>query len=168
MSAWTCEKCNWTGRHTQKTSHKRFQCPLQGNVLEAKRRADKAASDNARRAGKKAQAAEEPAPEFWQYLPCLCCGTPVGQVKGQRKRTFVDDSHYDKWRRRVLKEAEESGEPDPMVQRRHSEEVASKVAKEEAIAREAASVPMVIGEASFQLWARCLGLNTGDSASAAA
>lgn len=99
------------------------------------------------------------APKFWQYLPCLCqCGTDIGQVKGQKKRQFVDAEHYERWRAAALAKAV-GEDPDVAAQRKHAEEVAAVAAKNEAARVEAEAVSMVRGEASFRLWARCLGFH---------
>lgn len=154
---WECDACGAMVLPTQKGNHVHWKCPMQGE-------------------GRKKREAEErraagldlpPEPKFWQYLPCLCkCETQIGQVKGQKKKQFVDADHYEKWRKETLRVA--GGDGQTAEERKHAEEVAAVVAKEEAFAREAEAVPMVTGEASFRLWAECLGFNAGDTAPVAA
>jgi hypothetical protein len=155
---------------THKGHHRKHRCPLQGNRLRAKRRQEQAIANEAEREAerlKAIEAATPPPPKFFQYLPCVCCGEPIGQVKGQKKRQFVDATHYEAWRRAALKEADGDA-VDLVAERKHSEEVAAVAAKDAAIVRAADAVPMVTGEASFLLWARCLEFNAGDVAPFAA
>lgn len=165
---WTCDKCNETVAMTHNGHHRKYRCPRQGNLLRATQRHVKASANAAARQAdaelKKAEA--KPAPKYWQYLPCLCCGVPIGQVKGQRKRQFVDASHYEAWRRAQARATE--GDVELVAERKHAEDVAALAAKEETIRREADAVRLLSREESFALWARCLGFNVGDSASAAA
>jgi predicted RNA-binding Zn-ribbon protein involved in translation (DUF1610 family) len=153
---WECDACGAMVLPTQKGNHVHWKCPMQGE-------------------GRKKREAEErraagvdlpPEPKFFQYLACVCrCGTQIGQVKGQKKRQFVNSEHYEKWRKDTLRAA--GGDGQTVEQRKHAEEVAAVVAKETAIQRAAAVVPMVTGDASFRLWARCLGLNVDKTAEAA-
>jgi hypothetical protein len=146
-----CDKCGASVIPTQIGPHRQWKCPAQNKGLA---RLVKSGAVPA------PPPVAKPPPTFWQYLPCLCgCPEPVGQVKGRRKRQFVDDSHYDKWRRAAEKAAAE-GEPDLMAQRKNSEEVAALRVKEATIAREAGMVRMLSPEASFALWARCLGFTS--------
>jgi len=160
-SKWTCTKCNEVVATTHKGAHRKYRCPEQGNLLRAKQRQRQAISNVASIEAESQKALEEakpPPPKFWQYLPCLCqCGTDIGQVKGQKKRQFVDASHYEKWRREALKKAA-GGEAELVEERKHAQEVAALVAKDEAIAREVDALPLLSREASYVLWGVCLGV----------
>ena len=155
MSAWTCKACGWEGRATQKSGHIAWRCPRQGNLLKALQKAERKARREANAAVEAPQAPSSP--RFWQYLPCLCqCGAQIGQVRGHKKRQFVDAEHYERWRAASITKA--AGEdPDVVAARKHAEEVAAVAAKNEATRAEADAVPMVTGKASLKLWARCLG-----------
>lgn len=154
---WTCNLCNETVAMTHKGNHRKYRCEFQGNLLRAKKRQEQAiANEVARELQKAIEAAKPPPPKFFQYLPCLCCGAPIGQVKGQKKRQFVDASHYEAWRRAAVK-ASDGGDVELVEKRKHAEEVAAVAAKDAAIRREAEAVPLVTCEASFRLWGQCLG-----------
>jgi hypothetical protein len=159
-SRWTCDRCNATVAMTHKGHHRKFKCPEQGNLLRAKKRQEQAIANEAAREAERLKAIEEakpPPPKFFQYLACVCgCGAQIGQVKGQRKRQFVDASHYEKWRRAALRAAG-GGDAELAEERKRSEEVAAVAAKDDAIRREAEAVRMVTGEATLRLWAQCLG-----------
>lgn len=172
---WTCEKCDTTIYAMQRGNHARFRCPKQGNMLKAIER-------QRLEAERRAAIAATPELRFHSFLQCMCgCGSQVGQVKGKRKKHYVDDLHYARHRnlqRRFMSirrgEATEANVPahDPMneivEERRLAEEIAPIVAKEEAARMTAESTVIVTGEASFRLWARCLGLNLVDTASVVA
>ena len=109
-----------------------------------------------------------PPPVYFQYLACVCgCPEKIGQVKGQRKKQFVNHDHYDTWRREALKEA--GGEAvDLVAERKHAEEVAAVAEKNAALRRDAEAIVLLSPEASFRLWARCLEFNAGDAVPVAA
>lgn len=152
--------CHETVAMTHKGHHRKYRCPKQGKLLRSIQRQEKAiANESAREAERQAALAEPPPapPKFFQYLACVCgCGTQIGQVKGQKKRQFVDTAHYEKWRKDTLRAA--GGDGQTAEARKHAEEVASVVAKEEAIAREAEAVRLLTPEASYALWGACLGV----------
>lgn len=146
---WECPACGAMVPPTQKWNHVHWQCPMQGQGRKKREAAER----------KAAGLDKAPEPEFWQYLACVCgCGAQIGQVKGQKKRQFVDHGHYDKWRAESLRTAA-GGEADLVAKRKHAEEVAALAAKEEAIAREAAAVRLLTPDKSLQLWAQCLGFS---------
>ena len=164
---WTCGLCNATMRASNKGNHVRWKCPKQGNMLKALERQEAAAKS-------------PPPPKYFQYLPCACgCGEQVGQIKGAKKKHFLDTEHYENWRalqrsaqvrENAMAEAEdakERGETEA-AKRREAEEMAPILARGTAAKQAAQTVPMVTGEASFRLWARCLGFNAGDAAPVAA
>lgn len=167
MSAWTCEKCGWEGRTTQKSGHITYRCQKQGRLKKAlEKQARIAERDAAAAAEAERQKAiaevPPPPPTFFQYLACVCrCGTQIGQVKGQKKRQFVNHDHYDVWRRNALKKAA-GGDVDLVEERKRAEEVAAVAAKDDAIRREAEAVRLLSPRASFLLWARCLEFDPGD------
>jgi hypothetical protein len=155
MSTWKCELCGEEMRTTQKSGHKTWRCPKQGNGLKRLRQQEREAAK-----------AEPPAPKPDRYLLCVCgCETKIRQVTGQRKKQFVNTDHYEKWRRASLKAA--GGDPDEAQEKKLAEELAPITSKDAEIARAAEQVPMVTGEASFRLWGRCLGFSV-DVAQAAA
>lgn len=164
-SRWKCEACGVTVAASHKGNHIHWQCPNQGNGRKKREEAEARA----------AQQAMEP--KFWQYLQCMCgCGEQVGQVKGKAKKHFVDTKHYERHRsvmrskqgrieaKAVTKEAEEA----EATERRLAAELAPLVVRREHARREADGVRLVTGEASFLLWAACLGFNAGDVAPVAA
>lgn len=160
-SRWTCNLCNETVAMTHKGNHRKYRCEFQGNLLRAKKRQEQAIANEVAREAERLKAQAEskpPAPTYFQYLPCLCCGAPIGQVKGQKKRQFVDASHYEAWRRAAVK-ASDGGDVELVEKRKHAEEAAAVAAKDAAIRREAEAVPLVTGEASFRLWGQCLGFS---------
>jgi hypothetical protein len=144
---WECDACGAMVLPTQKGNHVHWKCPMQGE-------------------GRKKREAEErraagldlpPEPKFFQYLACVCrCGAQIGQVKGNKKRQFVNSEHYEKWRKETIRAA--GGDGQKAEQRKHAEEVAAVVAKEDAIRREAEAVLLLSREASYALWGACLGV----------
>lgn len=154
--------CNETVAMTHKGHHRKFKCPAQGLLKKALEKQAREAAVEAERQ-KAIETETPPSPKFFQYLACVCgCGAQIGQVKGQKKRQFVDASHYANWRRETLCAAG-GGDAEPVEDRKRAEEVAAVAAKDDAIRREADAVRMVTGEASFLLWARCLDLDPGDT-----
>lgn len=155
---WKCEACGAMVLPTQKGNHVHWQCPEQGEGRKKREAAER----------KAAGLDPEPQRTFFQHLPCMCgCGAQVGQIKGQKKRYFVDDDHYDKWRsptkvaqaRRAREEpAELEKEEADLAKRKFAEEMAPVVADAELTAKLAELVPMVTGEASHALWGACLGV----------
>ena len=144
---WECDACGTMVLPTQKGNHVHWKCPMQGE-------------------GRKKREAEErraagldlpPEPKFFQYLACVCrCGAQIGQVKGNKKRQFVNSEHYEKWRKETLRAA--GGDGQTTEERKHAEEVAAVVAKDDAIRREAEAVLLLSREASYALWGACLGV----------
>jgi len=169
-SRWTCPLCNAVVAMTHKGHHRKYRCPLQGNLLRAKNRQEQAIANEAAREAERLKAIEEakpPPPTFFQYLACVCrCGAQIGQVKGQRKRQFVDATHYEKWRSATLMAT--GGDSLAVEERKRAEEVAAVAAKDDAIRREAEAVRLLSPEASFALWVRCLDIKVGDTTNAAA
>jgi hypothetical protein len=158
-SRWTCEKCGETVAMTHKGHHRKYKCPEQGNLLRAKRSQEKAIADGADREAERQNAPEDamPPPRFYQHLACVCgCGAQIGQAKGNKKRQFVNSEHYEKWRKETLRAA--GGDGQTAEQRKHAEEVAAVVAKDDAIRREAEAVLLLSREASYALWGACLGV----------
>lgn len=160
-SRWTCDKCNTTVAMTHKGHHRKLKCPQQGLLKKAlEKQAREAAAEGERQ--KAIAEAPPPPPTFFQYLACVCgCGAKIGQVKGQRKRQFVDASHYETWRKEALRAAGGGG-AETVEDRKRAEEVAAVAAKDDAIRREAETVRMLSPRDSFLLWAQCLGFNPGD------
>jgi len=158
---WECDACGALVMPMQRGNHVHWKCPMQGEGRKKREAAERKAT------GLDPEPAK-PEPKFFQYLACVCgCGAQIGQVKGQKKRQFVDASHYEAWRREAIKKAA-GGEPELVEERKHAEEVAAIAARNEAIKREANAVRLLSGEESFRLWVRCLDLKIGDVAPAAA
>jgi hypothetical protein len=159
-SRWTCDKCGETVAMTHKGHHRKYKCPGQGSLLRAKRSQEKASADDADREAERKRALEDakpPPPRFYQYLACVCgCGAQIGQVKGNKTRQFVNSEHHEKWRKETLRAA--GGDGQTVEQRKHAEEVAAVVAKDDAIRREAEAVLLLSREASYALWGACLGV----------
>lgn len=167
-----CSKCNETLPAMQRGNHARFRCPKQGRMLEVLER-------QRQKTELLAAIASNPALRFSSFFPCPCgCGAQVGQVKGKRKKHYVDDLHYAKHRnlqRRLMAmnggpsvaaPAEVKAQEDFTTERRLAEEIAPIVAKVETAQRLAESTPLVTGEASFRLWALCLGFSVDSAAGA--
>jgi hypothetical protein len=160
-SRWTCDKCNAAVAMTHKGHRRKFKGPQQGFLKKALKEQARDAAAEAQRQQVIAEAPPPP-PKFFQYLSCVCgCGAQIGQVKGQRKRQFVDASHYETWRKDALRAAGGGG-TQSVEDRKRAEEVAAVAAKDDAIRREAETVRMLGPRASFLLWAQCLGFNPGD------
>lgn len=178
MSLWTCEACGGQDRHTNKGNHQRWKCPKQGNML---KKIQKEEAEAAREAAGIPSA--KPEPTYWQYLTCLCgCKTRIGQIKGQKKKQFVDAEHYEKWRsptkvaqaqRERAAEAAEAARKAATAEERaaqreeaekeqeerlRAEEVAAIAVKDEAIVAMAQATRIVTGAASHALWGACLGV----------
>lgn len=158
---WTCELCNETMRASNKGNHVRWTCPRQGNMLKAIQRQE-------REAARAASIAANPELRFHSFLACLCgCGEKVGQLKGARKKHYVNDAHYEAHRALMRRNMGRSAEPeeddeeleDSTTDRRLAEEMAPVTTREAEVEQAAREVPMVRGEASFRLWARCLGFS---------
>lgn len=153
MSLWTCDKCGWQGRVQQKRGHSLWRCPEQGNMRKALKRQEKATNTQ---------------PKPVATLLCECgCGTAVAQTGKAKPKRFVDMAHFERWRApqrtaaaqreaakraKAIEQQEEAREA-----RRLAAEVAPVLRMEAECSRAAEAVPMVTGDASFRLWARCLG-----------
>lgn len=140
---WTCDQCHKTISAMQRGDHVRYRCENQGRMLEARLRA----------------AQERTAP---RTLPCECgCGAHVPQNPAGRAKRFVDLAHYEaeRARQRALRAVKDES-PDEPQDERLMREMAPIAARADAITVAANSVRMLTGDASFQLWAQCLGLLT--------
>jgi hypothetical protein len=167
---WTCDKCGTTISAMQRGNHVRFRCPEQGNMLKV---LEKQKAEAARKAAEAAKPVQ-----YYEYLPCKCgCPEKIGQVKGKKKKYFVDDVHYQRQRYRMhakqIRAAREAeAKHGPVVEdeeaeaRRLAEELAPIASKDAEIARKAEQVPMVTGADSFMLWAKCFGFSVDVSQAA--